>query len=107
MTRTRSLPLAALLLLLTMAARLPAADSPLAAFDNQADVIIRLKNPKATIEKAAEMAAAADEKMAQQVRDNSPFIGVLISNPSLAGVDQEQDWYVVVHVASTGRRRAT
>jgi hypothetical protein len=99
MTRTRFLPLAGLLLL-GLASRLPGADSPLAAFDNQADVVIRLKNPKATIEKAAEMAAAADEKMAQQVRDNSPFIGVLISNPSLAGVDQEQDWYVVVHAHS-------
>jgi hypothetical protein len=103
MTRTRwstgfSLrPALAALLLCTLAAQLPAADSPLAAFDSNADVVIRLKSPQATIEKAAGMAAAADEKMAQQVRDNAPFIGVLISNPSLAGVDQEKDWYVVVH----------
>lgn len=107
MTRTRCLPrwstgfsllpaLAALFLCM-LATRLPAADSPLAAFDSNADVVIRLKNPKATAEKAAQMAAVADEKMAQQIRENSPFIGVLISNPSLAGVDQEKDWYVVVH----------
>ncbi|MFO1092652.1 MAG: hypothetical protein U0992_04955 [Planctomycetaceae bacterium] len=77
-----------------------AADPPLSGFAGDADVVIRLKNPKATIEKAATMAGTADEKLADQIRENAPFIGVLISNPSLAGVDQEQDWLVVVHAKS-------
>lgn len=99
MTRSRSrfLAVAAALALCGFGSLLSAADPPLAVFGNDADVVLRLKNPKATLEKVAAMAATADEKMAQQVRDNAPFVGVLISNPTLAGVDQEQDWLVVVH----------
>lgn len=77
-----------------------AGDPPLTSFASDADVVIRLKSPQQTIEKTASMAATASDKLADQVRDNSPFIGVLISNPALTGVDQEQDWLVVVHAKS-------
>lgn len=77
-----------------------AGEPPLSAFAGDADVVIRLKNPKQTIEKAAVMAGTANEKLAGQVRENAPFIGMLISNPALSGVDQEQDWLVVVHARS-------
>jgi hypothetical protein len=74
-----------------------AGDPPLAAFSRDADVVIRLKAPEQTIEKAAVMAGSADEKLAGTIRENAPFIGMLISNPGLAGVDMQQDWLVVVH----------
>lgn len=74
-----------------------AADPPLSSFASDADVVIRLKAPKQTIERAAAMAATADETIANGIRENSIIIGALISNPALAGVDQEQDWLVVVH----------
>ena len=74
-----------------------AGDPPLAAFSKDADVVIRLKAPEQTIEKAAVMAGSADEKLAGTIRENAPFIGMLISNPGLAGVDMKQDWLVVVH----------
>ncbi|MBL8848528.1 MAG: hypothetical protein JNG89_02545 [Planctomycetaceae bacterium] len=77
-----------------------AGEPPLSAFANTSDVVIRLKNPKQTIEKAAAMAATTDEKVANMIRENAPFIGMLISNPALAGVDQEQDWLVVAQAKS-------
>ena len=75
-------------------------DVPLGAFPSDADVVIRLKQPSATIEKAAAMASTVKEELGSQIRDNSPFIGMLISNPTLAGVDQDQDWLIVVFADS-------
>ncbi|REJ98499.1 MAG: hypothetical protein DWQ34_00515 [Planctomycetota bacterium] len=80
--------------------QLRAADVPLDAFPSDADVVIRLKQPSATIEKAAAMASTVKEELGAQIRDNSPFIGMLISSPTLAGVDQERDWLVVVFADS-------
>jgi hypothetical protein len=97
MSRKQSIAVLAAWFLCGCVSLAQAGDPPLSAFANDADVVIRLKNPKQTIEKAAAMAATAEEKLAAQVRDNAPFIGLLISNPALTGVDQEQDWLVVVH----------
>ena len=95
-SRFRFLAAAAALALCSFGSLLSAADPPLGVFGNDADVVLRLKNPKATLEKVAAMAATADEKMAQQVRDNAPFVGVLISTGSLKltriVMAQEGDW---------------
>ena len=73
-----------------------AADSPLALFASDADVVIRLKGLQQTVEKAAATAAAVEPRYGDQVRNFAPFLGITISNPTLAGVDQKQDWYVAV-----------
>lgn len=100
MTRTSSLLLSVVVLVCGCVSLSVAAEPPLAAFGKEADVVLRLKRPKQTIEKAATMAAAAEQSLASAIRDNSQFIGLLISNPGLAGVDQEQDWLVVVFAHS-------
>jgi hypothetical protein len=94
MTRPKLLT-AALLLFVCGTASL-AADSPLALFSSDADVVIRLKGLQPTVEKAAATAAAVDPAYGDQVRNFAPFLGITISNPTLAGVDQKQDWYVAV-----------
>lgn len=97
MTRKQTVVLLAACWMFGSTALAIAGDPPLAAFPKDADVVIRLKSPTQTIEKAAVMAGTADEKLAGTIRENAPFIGMLISNPGLAGVDMEQDWLVVVH----------
>jgi len=97
MTRKQTAVLLAACWMFASAALALAGDPPLAAFSRDADVVIRLKAPEQTIEKAAVMAGSADEKLAGAIRENAPFIGMLISNPGLAGVDMQQDWLVVVH----------
>lgn len=97
MTRQQTVAFLAAWFVCGSAALSLAADPPLSAFASDADVVIRLKAPQQTIERAAAMAATADETIAMQIRQNSLIIGALISNPALAGVDQAQDWLVVVH----------
>jgi hypothetical protein len=83
-------------LLFIVCGRARAADSPLSLFASDADVVIRLKGLQQTVEKAAATAAAVDPAYGDQVRNFAPFLGITISNPTLAGVDQKQDWYVAV-----------
>ena len=82
------------------------AKGPLEAVGTDAAAVLRLKNPKATIDKVADLVDAAKEGFGGQVRTQAGAIGLLISNPTLAGVDMEQDWYVAVYVPQ-GADKAT
>ncbi len=73
------------------------ADAPLASVANDADIVIRFKAPQDTIEKVAVLANKVTPGLDVMVRGNAPSIGLAISNPTLAGVDQKSDWYVVVY----------
>jgi hypothetical protein len=73
-----------------------AADSPLTAFSDDTDVVVRIKAPQATIDKAAALVEAVQPGFGAMVRQNAVALGALISNPSLAGVDQSKDWYIGV-----------
>ncbi len=92
--------------LLVCQAQVNAQSSPLDAVGTDAAVVLRLRNPKASVEKVAELVDAAKEGMGGQVRTQSGAIGMLISNPTLAGVDMEQDWYAAVYVPE-GEDKAT
>ena len=81
--------------LLLAATRADAQPRPLALFPSDADVVIRLKSPDATIEKLAELGEAIQPGTGSMIRDNAIFLGQGISNPSLTGVDQSRDWYIV------------
>ncbi|RPI78900.1 MAG: hypothetical protein EHM42_13100, partial [Planctomycetaceae bacterium] len=72
--------------------------SALNAISSDAAIVLRLKNPKAATEKVAGLVDAAKSGMGEQVRGQGSAIGLLISNPTLAGVDMEQDWYAAVYV---------
>lgn len=81
--------------LLLVSSGADAQTKPLDLFAKDADVIIRLKSPDATIEKLAELAEAIQPGTGSMIRDNAIFLGQGISNPALAGVDQSRDWYIV------------
>jgi hypothetical protein len=89
-------PLLPLILLL---ASLPAraAENPLDAVSTDASAVIRLKTPRATIGKVADLAELVVKGSGDQIRQQSAAIGLAISNPTLAGVDQESDWWVAVY----------
>jgi hypothetical protein len=90
------------ILLLTLAlGTLPAraADAPLDAVSTEASAVIRVRKPKTTIDKVAELADLIMKGLGDHVRGGSAKLGELISNPTLAGVDMEADWWVAVYAA--------
>ena len=72
------------------------AAAPLDWVSADAEVVIRLGNPQATIDKAAEMAATVRGSLGDQMRTYGDGLGLLISNPTMAGVDRSRDWHVAV-----------
>ncbi len=74
-----------------------AADSPLSAFSDDTDVVLRIKAPKTTVDKTASLVEAVQPGLGAMVRQKAVALGALISNPTLNGVDQTKDWYVAVY----------
>jgi hypothetical protein len=97
-------PLMPLILVL---ASLPvqAAETALDAVSIDASLVVRLKNPKTTIGKFADLADLVVKKSGDKIRENSADLGQMISNPTLAGVDMESDWWLAVY-ASGGEEKA-
>ena len=93
---------AAMLMALAVGGLASAADSPLSAFPDSTDVLVRIKAPKATIDKAASLVEAIQPGFGAMVRQNAVALGALISNPSLQGVDQTKDWYIAVQTKGGG-----
>lgn len=77
-----------------------AAESALDAISTDASVVFRLKKPKATIEKLSGLVDVVQPGMGMQVRNNAMAIGAAISNPTLAGVDMENDWWVAIYASA-------
>ncbi|MBI3864270.1 MAG: hypothetical protein HY290_20495 [Planctomycetia bacterium] len=95
MLRKLQTPLA-LLILLVSGLPLRAADTALDAIAEEASLVIRIKKPKASIEKVAELVDQIVPGMGDQLRQQSEGVGAAISNPTMAGVDMESDWYVAM-----------
>ncbi|QDT52363.1 hypothetical protein Pan44_03730 [Caulifigura coniformis] len=87
---------AAALVALAVGGLASAADSPLSALSGSTDVLVRIKAPKTTVDKAASLVEAVQPGFGAMVRQNAVALGALISNPTLAGVDQSKDWYIAV-----------
>ena len=94
-------PVASLILLL---ASLPvasltvqAAETALDAISTDASVVIRFKKPKATIDKVADLVDLVMTGQGEQVRTQAALLGQAISNPTLAGVDMEADWFIAMY----------
>ena len=96
MLRRFAAPLLVLLVLLAVRP-VQAAENPLDAVTTDASGVIRLKKPLATIAKVAELADLVVKGSGDQIRKQSAALGLAISNPTLAGVDQESDWWVAVY----------
>ena len=74
-----------------------AAEHPVDAISSDAGVVVRLKSPQNTIGKVADFVDQVVPGFGQQVRAQGTAIGLLISNPTLAGVNQEADWWLAVY----------
>jgi hypothetical protein len=72
------------------------AAGPLDLIPADATAVIRLKSPEATIGKVGNFANAVQPGLGFMVQGKAPGLGVVISNPTLGGVDLKQDWYVAV-----------
>ena len=72
------------------------AAGPLDLIPADATAVIRLKSPEATIGKVGNFANAVQPGLGFMVQGQAPGLGVVISNPTLGGVDLKQDWYVAV-----------
>lgn len=101
MLALRSLTMA---LVLVVLGGLPAfaADGPLAAFPKDTGVIVRLKNPQKTLQRAGELAVKVDRTEGVKVQLAGPMLGQMISNPSLKGVDMAGDWGLGVFPVENG-----
>ena len=73
----------------------PAAESSDAVPDS-VSVVLRLKAPKATVEKLSEFVDAVQPGFGAAVQGGLPALGMAIVNPGLTGVDVEQDWWAIV-----------
>ncbi len=85
------------LILVLVSLPLQAAENALDAVSTDASAVIRLKKPLATIAKVADLAELVVKGSGDQIRQQSAAIGLAISNPTLAGVDQESDWWVAIY----------
>lgn len=94
MTRIRCA--ATLAMLVVTSAMAGAADSPLGSISKDADVVVRLKSPKSTIDKVAGMVDKVMPGFGAMVRQNGAAIGAAVNNPTGAGIDQTKDWYISV-----------
>jgi hypothetical protein len=83
--------------LLAAARPVTAAENAFDAISSEAGVVVRIKNPQATIGKIAEFVDQVVPGFGQQVQAQAGGIGLLISNPTLAGVNQEADWWLAVY----------
>jgi len=73
---------------------LTAADDPTDAIPDSATLVVRLRRPLAVLRKAQRVATKVERQWAQQLRQLGQTRGVLISNPTLEGVDDRGAWWV-------------
>ena len=76
--------------------------SPLARFSSDASVVIRLSEFDKTLKQIAELVEAIQPGFGEQVEQQGGLIGVALSNPTLAGVDREEDWFIIVYASGEG-----
>ncbi len=107
MLRRFASPLLVLILVLAAASAhavsARAAETALDAVTSDASIVIRMKNPKATISKVADLAELVVKGYGDQVRAQAAMLGLAISNPTLAGVNMEADWWVAVYAAGADK----
>lgn len=93
-------------LLLAVPAVCAAADSPLSVIPDTADVVLRLKKPKSTIDNLIRTANSFDPKFGTDMKKWTSAIGTWIGNPQGTGVDSNHDWYVA-YFYTAGKDPAT
>ncbi|MCA9081269.1 MAG: hypothetical protein KDA58_11970 [Planctomycetaceae bacterium] len=103
MRRILSVGMLTLLTGLASIAPAMAQENPLEFFPETTALILRLKQPDRTLEKAAQLAEAVQPGTGAFVDQGMNFLGDAISNAGLTGVDHTKDWYVGVVLAEAGQ----
>lgn len=98
MLKTRWLAAFCLTLGLLASRQLMAEDKATDVISTKATVLLRIKNPEGLLEKAASFVDAVQPGLGKKVRQQAPGMGMVIDNPTLAGVDKTQDWYVAIFI---------
>lgn len=83
-----------LVFVLTSAAQ--AVEHPAELFSQDVSFVIRLKSPETTTTNVSDFAEAINPGFGQLITAQAPSLGIVISNPTLAGVDQSRDWWLGV-----------
>ena len=91
---------AALAVTATLANGAPAAlaDGALDLIPADSTVVVRLKKPEETLVKVAGFANQVQQGIGFLIQSQSQALGVIISNPTMGGVDLKDDWYISVKV---------
>lgn len=74
-----------------------AADTPLSVIPDTADVVIRLKKPKGTLDALVRTSTGFDAKFGTEMKKHVTAIGTMIGNPQGTGVDSNKDWYIAYY----------
>lgn len=76
------------------------AAEPLDVVPDSASVVLRVKAPQATLGNLGDFVDAVQPGVGPVVKGNLAMLGLAISNPGLAGVDVEKDWWAIVFAES-------
>lgn len=68
-----------------------------------ASVVLRVKAPETTLGNLGDFVDAVQPGVGPVVKGNLAMLGLAISNPGLAGVDVEKDWWAIVFAESQQR----
>lgn len=104
---SRAALLAALLLAATLAPATlkpaTAAENPLEALPQSAVLAIRIQKPDTLTDKIGKLVTKIDSELGKEYSQQAPLAkGMIISNPSLAGVDRRRDWWIAVFLREQG-----
>lgn len=72
------------------------AAEPSDAVPDSASVVMRVKAPQAAFGKLGDFVDAVQPGVGAVVKGNVAMLGLAVSNPALAGVDVEKDWWAIV-----------
>ena len=76
------------------------AAEPSDAVPESASVVLRVKAPQTTLGNLGDFVDAVQPGFGAVVKGNVAMLGLAISNPGLAGVDIEKDWWAIVFAES-------
>ena len=76
------------------------AAEPSDAVPESASVVLRVKAPQTTLGNLGDFVDAVQPGVGPVVKGNLAMLGLAISNPGLAGVDIEKDWWAIVFAES-------
>ena len=81
-------------------------DSPLSQVSKDADVVVRIRAFDTTVENLAALTNEVQPGAGDLVSQNATMFGLVLSNPSLAGVDRTKDFYLMLFARPEGEPKA-